>query len=133
MKLRNKIHPEIIADFQVNWSLRDEGDKIELRNISSVSKFEYNSIEKLAEEWETVKEPLLKGDLRLAIKIWAEQCGAKLDDVIAYYCYGTYFQFNLSTEDNKGLISNYDFEIPFNLPYLEDEKSYTVKDLVGTE
>lgn len=133
MKLRNKEHRDIIADFQGDWSLCDFGDKIVIKNLVGVSRFEYTSLEQLAKEWVTVKEPLLKGDLRLAIKIWAEQCGAKLDDTIKYYVYDNFIRFKLFTEREEGVLINYDFELPYKLPILNDCKSYTLEDLVGTE
>lgn len=133
MKLRNKEHRDIIADFQNYWSLCDEGNKIVIKNDKGVSRFEYTSIEQFAKEWETVKEPLLKGDLRLAIKTWAEQCGAKLDDIACYYLFPKHSKFILNIEDNKGNIRTYSFDMAIRLTNLEDCTSYTVEDLVGTE
>lgn len=135
MKLKYIKDPEsnLIADLQRNWSLFDTGDKIVLRNNEGVSRYGYSTLEEFAKEWKTVKEPLLKGDLRRAIRVWLDYCNAKLDDKLYYYEYETCSRLRLYTKDNKGIERTYCFEMAFKMDALEDAVIYTVEQLVGTE
>lgn len=126
MKLRNKEHRDIIADFQGNWSLRDEGDKVVLKNDVGVSRYEYTSLEQLTKEWQTIKEPLLKGELKESLKIWAELNNFTK---VEYHSYSSGWS-NFTAKTSKGYYITY--EIGYELPDFE-EKEYDIKELVGTE
>lgn len=133
MKLRNKEHRDIIADFQGNWSLSDEGDRIVLKNDVGVIRFEYTSLEQLAKEWETFKEPLLYGDLKFAVKVWLDYCKAKPDDKVLYAVDKNNSRFTLYTKIKEGVERLYWFEMGYRLNRLEAGKIYSISDLVGEE
>lgn len=123
MKLK-KVNEDFIVDLQDGWLLQDSGDKIILRNTYGVSSFEYTCLEEFAKEWQTVKEPLLKGELKESFKIWA-----KLNNIsIVQY---NSFSNSWSTFMGKNLDDYYvTYEIGYVLSNLE-EKEYDIKELVG--
>ena len=133
MKLRNKQHRDIIADLQNNWCLMETGDKIILKNQAGVGRFEFTSLEALAKEWETIKEPLLKGDLRFAVKVWLDYCDAKPDDNVIYDVCGIHSRLILHTKNRNGGIDSYWFEMSFKLSRVKEGKIYSISDLLGEE
>lgn len=123
MKLRNR-KDNFIADLEGNWYITETGNKIVIKNYKSSSRFEYTSLEQMAKEWETVKEPLLKGELKESLKIWA-----KLNNFtkLEFKSYSNIWSTFLGKNSDDYYIT---YELSYELPYLE-EKEYDIKELVG--
>lgn len=133
MRLKYIKDPDLnlIADLQKGWEIRDNGVKIKIYNSMGITKFEYDSLEQFNKEWATLKEPLLKGDLRFAIKVWLDYCNAKPCDKVTYYELSDYSRLRLYKHDNEGKSDNYCIELKYKLMALKDVESYTVQQLVG--
>lgn len=117
----------LIADLQKGWEIRDNGVKIRIENTLGSNKFEYNSLEDFNKEWETLKEPLLQGKLRESLKLWAEYQGVKK---LTYTKSSNYNYSWFSFEDKQSHLF-IDFEINTKLINLENNKEYTLEELVG--
>lgn len=133
MKLKYVKDPDLslIADLKKGWQVCDNGVKIRLINVRGKSMFEYDSLEDFNKEWVTLKEPLLKGDFRLAIKVWLDYCNAKPNDRVSYYELSDYSRLRLFTKIKEGSTETYYIELKYKLMALKDSESYTVKELVG--
>lgn len=127
MRLKYIKEPDInlIADLQKGWIIRDNGVKIRIENTLGFNKFEYESLEDFNKEWATLKEPLLQGKLRESLKLWAEYNGIKK---LKYTKSSNYSCFSFEDKQSHLLI---DYEINTKLFNLENNKEYTLEDLVG--
>lgn len=131
MKLKYIKEPDLIADLQKGWKIYDNGLKIIIENTLGYNKFEYDSLEDFNREWETIKEPLLKGDFRLAIKVWLDYCNAKPDDRVHYYELSESSRLRLYTKNKEGNADSYCIELERKLANLKDVEGYTVQQLIG--
>ena len=129
MRLKYIKDPDLnlIADLQKGWKICDNGVKIRIENTLGSNKFEYESLEDFNKEWATLKEPLLQGKLRESLKSWAEYQGVKK---LTYTKSSNYNYSWFSFEDKQSHLF-IDYEINTKLFNLENNKEYTLEDLVG--
>ena len=129
MRLKYIKEPDLnlIADLQKGWQICDNGVKIRIENTLGFNKFEYESLEDFNKEWATLKEPLLQGKLRESLKSWAEYQGVKK---LTYTKSSNYNYSWFSFEDKQSHLF-IDYEINTKLFNLENNKEYTLEDLVG--
>lgn len=129
MRLKYIKDPDLnlIADLQKGWIIRDNGVKIRIENTLGFNNFEYESLEDFNREWATLKEPLLQGKLRESLKSWAEYQGV---NKLTYTKSCNYNYSCFSFEDKQSHLF-IDFEINTKLINLENNKEYTLEELVG--
>lgn len=123
MKLQNTENPNLIADLQNAWSLYDKGETIVLKHYG-VKDYEYNSLSELYKEWKDY-EPLLPVEIREGLKQWAMINNV---DKVTYHTTGNDFSWFVSRTENIGCVS---IDFNRNIDCLEDNKDYTVQELVG--
>ena len=125
MRLRNKKTGKIYTLSEDLYIEYTQGGKIEVRAIipGGNMSYYYDSLEKLNEDWEDVKEPLIKDPkIRKAVRAWSEVNEFKPDYTVKY-CLNCY-----------SLISwQADIEFNGNIEGLEDGKEYTIAELCGSE
>ena len=129
MRLKYIKEPDLnlIADLQKGWIIRDNGLKIRIENTLGFNKFEYESLEDFNKEWATLKEPLLRGKLRESLKSWAEYQGVKK----LTYTKSSNYNYSWFSFEDKQTHLFIDYEINAKLFDLENNKEYTLEELVG--
>ena len=127
MRLKYIKEPDfnLIADLQKGWEIRDNGVKIRLENTLGFNRFEYETLEDFNREWVTLKEPLLPVEIREGFKQWAKFNNV---DIVTFYTTDNDFSWFTSRKENSGCVT---IDFNKNIDYLEDNKEYTVKELVG--
>ena len=123
MKLQNIENPNLIADLQNSWSLYDKGETIVLKYYG-VKDYEYNSLSELYKEWKDY-EPLLPVEIREGFKQWAKFNNV---DKVIYHLSDNNFSWFINIKENVVCVT-IDFRRAFD--NLEENKEYTVKELVG--
>lgn len=119
MKLRNKKTGEIVdlSIFGISLNIRKEQQPT------------YHSIKQLCEDWEDVKEPLIKDPkIRKAVRAWAEANDTRESGGIGKVFFdGDEWEFKFS---EFGIA-----RIQFNRPLVPDmeDKEYTITELCGEE
>jgi len=124
MRLRNKKTGKFYTLSEDLYIEYTQGGKIEVRAIipGGNMSYYYDSLDKLNEDWEDAKEPLIKDPkIRKAVRAWAEANGAWLLLVVSSY---------------RIEISQVDAEILFNDPVFKElprDRQLTITELCGEE
>lgn len=125
MKLQNIENPNLIADLAYGWSLYDRKDNIVLKQYG-VKDYVYNSLSELYRHWKDYEPlPLLPKDIREGFKQWAKFNNV---DKVTFYTTGNEFSWFVSRTENIGCVT---IDFNKNINCLEDDKEYTVQELVG--
>lgn len=125
MKLRNKKTGNIYTLSENLYIEYTQGGKIEVRAIipGGNMSYYYDSLDKLNEDWEDVKEPLIKDEkIRKAVRAWAEVNDFEPDYKVRY-------------GNNSYSLFSLEESIEFNIRIegLEHLKDYTIAELCGEE
>lgn len=121
MKLQNIKNPEIIADLLDDWYLSDDGDNIILNQYHG-NTYRYSSLTEFHREWKDYIT-LLPEPIRESFKQWAKF--NNIEKVIYYTMNPKYSWFS------KVDLQSFSYDLNTTLDFLEENKEYTVKELVG--
>ena len=125
MKLQNIENLNLIADLQNDWSLNDTGNTIVLKQYGA-KYYQYNSLSELYRHWKDYEPlPLLPKDIREGFKQWAKF--NHIENVI-YHLTDNDFSWFSSAHEKVGALT---IDFGKHIENLEDNKEYTVKELVG--
>lgn len=122
MKLQNREDPEIIVNLNANWSLYDNGSKIILKGFGTGKTYVYETLDEFHREWKDYTT-LLPEPIRESFKQWA-----KFNNIEKV----TYNAMNpMHSWFSKVDLDSFSYDLNTTLDFLEENKDYTVKELVG--
>ncbi len=129
MRLRDKKTGKIYTlsdDLYIEYT---QGGRIEVRAIipGGNMSYYYESLDKLNEDWEDAKEPLIKDEkVRKAVRAWAESVELNPKDRIIYVAGKS------GLEEPNGAVIYFEKTI-LDLSKIEDGRHYSIEELCGSE